>query len=205
MFIFDETAERLGDEGRIDVGRHTYGSPTILWWGEDARLDIGAFSSIADGVTIFLGGNHRPDWVTTFPFSALPGWGDAVSISGHPATRGNVKIGNDVWIGRGATILSGVTIADGAVVGAGAVVTKNVAPYAIVAGTPAKAVRTRFDAATIAALLDLKWWTWTDDRIRAQVHLLMQDDIGAFLEANGGKPRAGASRVKSALRRLKRG
>lgn len=112
------------------IGRGTYGSPRVLNWGEGAKLEIGAYCSIAAGVTIFLGGEHRVDWVTTYPFNVL--WDCASHITGHPATKGDVTIGHDVWLGRNATILSGVAIEDGAVVGCNALVTKPVPAYGIV-------------------------------------------------------------------------
>lgn len=106
-------ARRLSDYDSFPVGRHTYGNPEIIEWGEGATLSIGAFCSIAEGVAIFLGGNHRLDWVTTYPFNYL--WECGAGFQGHPATKGDVVIGNDVWIGRNAAILSGVHIGDGAV------------------------------------------------------------------------------------------
>ena len=96
------------------VGRGTYGEPRVLFWRQDATLRIGAFCSISDEVTIFLGGDHRTDWITTYPFSDFRD--SAKGITGHPRTKGDVIVGNDVWIGYGATILSGVRINNGAAV-----------------------------------------------------------------------------------------
>jgi len=163
------------------IGRFTYGEPTVMNWGE-ASLEIGSFCSISTNVTILVGGNHRTDWVTTFPFSAL--WEGYHDITGHPATNGNVIIGNDVWIGTGVTILSGVTIEDGAVIGAGSVVTKNVAPYTIVAGNPARLIRKRFDDDLIDKLLKIKWWEWNVERIRENIHLMLSQDIEEFIRVN---------------------
>src|ERR1700742_3580782 len=97
----------------VTVGRHTYGHKklTVRYWNEDASLTVGSFCSIAEGVKVFLGGNHRVDWVTTYPFSEFAyRWKSSRGIEGHPATNGDVRIGNDVWIGAGATIVSGVTV-----------------------------------------------------------------------------------------------
>ena len=162
------------------IGRDTYGDLTVHSWGESATLKIGAFTSIAHGVQVFLGGEHRTDWVTTFPFSAL--WEGAKNISGHPKTKGDVKIGNDVWIARESVIMSGVTIGDGAVIGARAVVTKNVAPYTIVAGNPATVVKQRFDDKTIKQLLKIKWWEWTDSEITKAFPHLLNNDISNFIQ-----------------------
>jgi len=111
----------------VSVGRFTYGHENIavMQWGEGCPLDIGAFCSIADNVQIFLGGNHRTDWITTFPFGHIfqKDLGGE-NIQGHPATNGGVSIGNDVWIGRGATIMSGISIGNGAVIAANSTVVK---------------------------------------------------------------------------------
>lgn len=186
-------AEKRGFRG-LEVGDHSYGNPSVMWWGEDAKLKIGKFCSIADNVSLFLGGNHRADWVTTYPFSGLaPLWPEAAGIKGHPATNGDVVVGNDVWLASGCTILSGITVGDGAVIGARAVVTKDVPPYAIVAGNPAEIVRFRFDPQTIERLLRIRWWDWPESRIHAAMPMLLSPDIGAFLDvaerAGPAKPR----------------
>ena len=110
----------------FEIGKWTYGLPTVKNWGEGSTLRIGKFCSIAEDVLIFLGGEHRVDWITTYPFSVL--WPGGKGFSGHPRTKGNVSIGNDVWIGHGAVVLSGVTIESGAVIGACSVVSSNVGP-----------------------------------------------------------------------------
>ncbi len=162
----------------VEVGDFTYGNPKIMHWGENARLKIGKFCSIAENVVIFLGGNHRHDWVTTYPFPALSqDWPEAKDIVGHPATKGDVIIGNDVWIGYGAVILSGVKIGDGAVIGAMSVVRRDVEPYAIVAGNPAIEIKKRFDEKTIEKLLKLKWWDWSIEKIKKSVKDLCSNNI----------------------------
>ncbi|WP_338795564.1 CatB-related O-acetyltransferase [Stenotrophomonas maltophilia] len=167
---------------RISVGRYTYGSPQLKVWSEGERIEIGAFCSIADDVVIFGGGEHRLDWVTTYPLRIAlnsPGAGH----DGHPHTKGPTRIGNDVWIGHGAMIVSGVTVGDGACIGAGAVVSRDVLTYAVVAGNPAKVVRTRYDEPTIARLRAIAWWSWPIDRIRAFESLLCSGDVEAFIAA----------------------
>ena len=167
--------QRRAQRNFAGVGRHTYGHDklTVLSWGEGAKVSIGAFCSVATGVTIMLGGNHRVDWATTYPFGHINrdtlGGED---IKGHPATNGDVVIGNDVWLGNGATIMSGVTIGDGAVVAARALVTRDVAPYDIVGGNPAKVIRARFPDDVRAALLALKWWDLPDEIVRDIAPLL---------------------------------
>lgn len=161
-----------------EVGVGTYGEPTILHWGEPATLKVGAYCSIADGVKIYLGGNHRVDWITTYPFSEFRN--SARHISGHPATKGDVIIGHDVWIGDDAKILSGCRIGNGAVVASSAVVTADVAPYSIVAGNPAKAIKMRFTDAEVAILESLQWWFWEDAKLDSAMPYLLQADISAL-------------------------
>jgi len=166
-------------------GEYTYGKPKILDWGEGAHLTVGKFCSIAENVHIFLGGNHRTDWITTYPFSALiDEFPEAKHIKGHPATKGDVTIGNDVWIGYGAVILSGITIGDGAVIGAFSVVTKNVYPYEIVAGNPAKVIKKRFNDEAISYLLEIAWWNWPINKISSEVNFLCNDEVLEFIIRN---------------------
>lgn len=171
---------RASPGGRVRIGRYTYGQPMVRWWGEAANLSIGKFCSIADGVEIFLGGNHRTDWVSTYPFPVFRRW-KARGIAGHPNTRGDVVIGNDVWLGAGCVILSGVTIGNGAVVGCRAVVARDVPDYAIVAGNPAAVMRMRFAPAQVDALVKSAWWDWPPDAIRSALNLLLSGDVDRFL------------------------
>ncbi|WP_314733315.1 CatB-related O-acetyltransferase [Afifella sp. JA880] len=188
FYTRDHLADVIARHG-FEVGEFTYGRPAIRWWGEKASLIIGRYTSIADGVTIFLGGNHRTDWVTTYPFSALAKrWPEARGIVGHPATKGDVVIGNDVWIGGQAVILSGVTIGDGAVIAARAVVTRNVEPYSIVGGNPARPLAERFSREQKQKLLTIRWWDWPEDKLRRFIPALLSPDIDTFIreaEAEG--------------------
>ena len=163
----------------FQIGVGSYGAPLVHDWHEGATLRIGAYTSIADDVHVFLGGNHRTDWVSQYPFPAFVE--EANQIKGFGWTRGDVSIGNDVWLASGCTILSGVTIGDGAVVAARAVVSRDVAPYSIVAGNPARHIRFRFDAETRAALLESAWWLWPENEVRQIVHLLCSSDLSTFL------------------------
>jgi carbonic anhydrase/acetyltransferase-like protein (isoleucine patch superfamily) len=110
-------------------------------------------------------------------------WASARQIEGHPRIRGDVRIGNDVWLGSDAMIMSGVTIGDGAVVGAGAVVTKDVPPYGVVVGNPARVARMRFSDDAVSRLLALRWWDWPDEKIEQFLPLMLSSDVEAFLDA----------------------
>lgn len=123
---------------------------------------------------------HRTDWVTTYPFPAFQK--DAQHITNWDPTHGNVTIGSDVWLCANCVILSGVTIGHGAVVANSAIVTKDVPPYAIVGGNPAKLIRWRFDEPTRAALLASEWWNWPEDEVRNVVDKLCSENIANFLE-----------------------
>lgn len=162
------------------IGRWTYGKPDVFSWKDGTTLEIGAFCSIASGVKILLGGEHRVDWVTTYPFNAL--WEEAKHFTGHPKSKGDVIIGNDVWIGLESVILSGVKIGDGAVIGTRSIVTKNIPPYAIAFGNPAKILRYRFNQQTIDKLLEIAWWNWDDQKITEFLPYLLNPDIQEFIQ-----------------------
>jgi len=168
---------------QYEIGRGTYciGEPQVVVynWGEGAVLHIGAFCSIAVGVKIYLGGEHRIDWVTTYPFSIL--WQAGKHIKGHPKTKGDIYIGNDVWIGVDAIIMSGVNIGDGAVIGARTVVTNDVPPYSVAVGNPARVVKKRFNDETIGRLLKINWWNWNDAQIEKALPMLLSNNIEGFL------------------------
>jgi len=165
------------------VGEHTYGLPRVATYQSESCLVIGRYCSIAHRVTIFLGGNHRLDWATTYPFPRFAErWPEAAGIPDYHTTRGDVIIGNDVWIGYGAMILSGVAVGDGAVIGARAVVSADVPAYGIVAGNPARLLRKRFDEQRIAQLLALRWWDWPEEKVRQHLPLLCSGDVDGLLK-----------------------
>lgn len=144
------------------------------------RLVIGKFCSIACGAKfIFTSANHSLKSLSTYPFPIFfEEWGlDVSDITDAWDNKGDIIVGNDVWIGYEAVILSGVTIGDGAIVGSRAVVTKDIPPYTIVGGVPAKPIRKRFDDVTIARLLELKWWDWSEERIKANIKIIQSGRI----------------------------
>jgi len=161
------------------IGRHCYGVPKIKFPHKNATLKIGSYCSIAKNVQIVMGGIHRTDWISTYPFQAF--FKEAAHIKNAELTNGDVVIGNDVWLCDNVTILSGITIGDGAVIANGAVVTKSVAPYEIVGGNPAKHIRWRFDEETRTALLTTAWWDWPDEEVLSVVDLLCTQNTNAFL------------------------
>lgn len=146
--------------------------------GSYARLTVGAFCSLADP-KIFLGGNHHMEWVSTYPFGGRSESPFKLKYTNKDA--GDVNIGNDVWMAQGVTIMSGVNIGDGAVVAANAHVVKDVEPYSIVGGNPAKLIKYRFAEEQIEKLLEIKWWDWSDERIEKNLSLLCQPDIDKFI------------------------
>ncbi|MEI7891293.1 MAG: CatB-related O-acetyltransferase [bacterium] len=176
LFYTKDRLKHLGD--RAEVGDYSYGKPLVFHWEEKTKLKIGKFCSISDEVKIFLGGNHRSDWVSTYPFAGLSGqWPEAQEISDHNVSKGDVVIGNDVWIGFGANILSGVKIGDGAVIAAFALVTKDVAPYAIVGGNPAREIKKRFNDDQISSLLEVQWWNWPIEKIKKNINNICSNNV----------------------------
>lgn len=151
----------------LTVGEYTYGHTNIHVhrWDSTTNIIIGKFCSIATGCNIYAGGNHRTDFYTTYPFGHINKQIFPHSGTGHPSSKGDIIIGNDVWIGGNVTIMSGVTIGDGAVIANNSHVVKNIEPYTIVGGNPARFIRNRFDPDTTQKLLDLQWWNLPHDKI----------------------------------------
>jgi acetyltransferase-like isoleucine patch superfamily enzyme len=161
--------------GYFYKGPHTYGDIKVLDCGGPYNVYAGKFCSIAEGVEAYLDCDHRPDFISTYPFSQ---WG--LPTPGHPFGKGDITIGNDVWVGRKATLMSGITIGNGAVIGAHSVVTKFVPGYTVVAGSPAKIRKYRFDNNTILWLQELCWWDWPEEIIARAAPILMSSDIEAL-------------------------
>ncbi len=147
------------------------------------KLIIGKFCMIASGVTFIMnGGNHLTDSISSYPFSIFGGdWANAMEGKSFPF-KGDTLVGNDVWIGHNAVIMPGLKIGDGAIIATNSTVTKNVEPYTIVGGNPAKPIRKRFSAEQIEILLQLQWWNWDIEKITQSVKILTGSDVNALRE-----------------------
>lgn len=188
------TLDRLVTNPNIRVGRYSYYSGYYHGHGFDEcarfllpeegvdKLVIGSFCSIGSGAAFIMAGNqgHRRDWISTFPFYWMPEIDAFGGARNGFEPAGDTVIGNDVWIGTEAIVMPGVKIGHGAVIGTRALVTKDVEPYAIVGGNPSKTLRMRFVEADIARLLELRWWDWSDDELKAAMPLLTDGDISAL-------------------------
>ena len=166
---------------------YSYMPPTLLAFGRetgDRGVSVGRYSSISGGTRILLGGHHHPEWVSTYPFRIKFGLSGAYH-DGQPFTKGRVIIGSDVWIGYDVIVLSGVHIGHGAVVATGSVVTKDVPPYTMIGGNPARPIRKRFDDDTITALLRIAWWDWPHEKVLEHAGLLSSPDIQDFIRIHG--------------------
>lgn len=170
---------------KLLIGFGTYGwqSMQIDYYKgcEDIIVSIGKFCSIGPNVRIITSGIHPPEWISTYPLRRFFNHPKAFK-DGMPASKGNITINNDVWIGTEVMILSGVTIGDGAVIMARAVVTRNVPPYSIVGGVPAKVIKYRFSKNEINFLQHIEWWNKDIVWIRKHLHILSSDRILELME-----------------------
>lgn len=186
------------DHPRIEVGEFSYYSnfnkvddyaaaiAPYLFPSSLEKLIIGKFVQIAHGAHfITSSANHDMNGFSTYPFKNFmmtpqTTEKDFQAMFDIPGRRGDTVVGNDVWIGMDATIMPGVTIGDGVIIGACSVVTKDVEPYTAVGGNPARPIRKRFDETTIAKLLEIRWWDWPLDTIKAKLDALMRADLDAL-------------------------
>lgn len=184
--VIDAPNIEVGDYSYYDDPYHAadFQTRNVLYHYEARgdRLVIGSFCALATGTTFIMdGANHRMDGPSTFPFPILGGdWQQHVALLQDLPRRGDTVVGNDVWFGYGSTIMPGVTIGHGAIIAAKSVVTKDVPPYAVVAGNPARVVKMRFDEATVKRLLATAWWDWPIERITANIPALMAGDTDAL-------------------------
>jgi virginiamycin A acetyltransferase len=146
------------------------------------KLIIGKFCMIASDVKFIMNGaNHLTDAFTAYPFAVFGNdWCNAMDGKAYPQ-KGDITIGNDVWIGYNATIMAGVTIGDGAIVATNSTVVKDIEPYSIVGGNPAKEIRKRFSHETISKLLELKWWDWDIEKITRNIQYLTGNNIDKLI------------------------
>ncbi|TKB58605.1 type B chloramphenicol O-acetyltransferase [Ferrimonas aestuarii] len=178
----------------IIVGRHSYYSGYYHQHSFDDcarylsperddvdKLRIGSFCSIGSGAVFMMAGNqgHRHDWAATFPFFYQDNPDFAGAKDGFKRA-GDTVVGNDVWIGAEAMIMPGVRIGDGAIIASRALVTKDVKPYEVVGGNPAKLIRLRFEPKQIEMLMTMKWWQWPDEQLKGAMTLLCSGEIEAL-------------------------
>ena len=165
----------------VPRGKHTYGPQPTIKGHSDILIgsSIGSFCSIADNLQFIARGAHMVNWVTTYPFQAM--WNMEVPLHDLP-DHSPIVIGNDVWIAENVKIKQGVTVGDGAVLATECFVTKDVPPYAMVGGNPARIIKYRFTETQIETLLDLKWWNWEDTKIKEIVPYLLSGDVDTFIK-----------------------
>jgi len=164
------------------IGEASYGMPIVHDNYESTSLKIGAYCSIASNVQIFLGGQHRSNWASNYPFPFFfemdAKYREEYTREG---SRGDVIIGSDVWLCANCIILSGVTIGHGAIVANGAVISRDVPPYAVMAGNPAKQIKWRFDEITRNSLLEAAWWEWPKSEVKQILDKICSADLTDFL------------------------
>ena len=154
----------------VSVGNYTYGPIRVLSTVKKSKLKIGSFCSIAEDVLFILNSDHPTNLISTYPFKAR-----VLNNGSDACSKGDIIIDDDVWLGARSTIMSGVHIGQGAIVAAGALVTKDVPPYAIVGGVPAKVIKYRFDAETIKELLKIDFSVLNKDAVNSHIDDLYKE------------------------------
>ena len=177
--FFRQSEKFLNKYPEYTIGHGSYcDNLSVSDWDEGTTLNIGSYCSISSNVQIFLGGHHRTDWVSTYPFPAFVP--TAKHIKDYGGTNGDVIIGSDVWICANVTILSGVTVGHGAVLAGSSVVTRDVAPYSVVAGNPARHIKYRFSDEIVQKFLEVKWWNWPVEEVIENPDIFCTDSIDDF-------------------------
>jgi acetyltransferase-like isoleucine patch superfamily enzyme len=165
----------------VAIADPSYAPARLLRYSpHDPQASIGRYCSLNDASYLVTGGNHHREHVSTCLFYFTMGAGPET----YSDSNGPIVIGNDVWSGFGSMVMSGVRVGDGAIIAAGAVVTKDVEPYSIVGGVPARHIDYRFDEPTRSALLRIQWWNWTESKIRAHVEQLASPEVAAFVSGH---------------------
>lgn len=175
----------------MSYGLYTYGVIEERFADKsNARLFVGHYTSIGHNVKAYLanGDGHEQSFVTTYPFGLI-----YTEVFGHTKrktrnTTGDIRIGSDVWIGENTTIMHGVNIGDGAIIAAGSHIVRDVEPYSIVGGNPAKHIKFRFTPDQIEALLRIRWWNWNKEKVSESMDLLFSPDIDKFIEKYDVQP-----------------
>ncbi len=173
------------------VGEGTYGIENLNIYLEEYsqyKCIVGKYCSIGPKIWIILHGAHAMNSITTYPLHIIPEISEKmreknIGEESNRVHKGDIIIGNDVWLGMECVILAGVTIGDGAIIGARSMITKDVPPYAIVAGNPARVISYRFTELQITSLLKIKWWDWSRDKIIENwEHLFTMHNIDTFIK-----------------------
>lgn len=170
-------------DGSPTIGKYTYGDFELHWFGQD-KVNVGNFCSIGGNNKLYIGGNHKTHFVTSFPFGQVGLLPNDIGYDGLSTntSKGPIEIGSDVWFGDNCVVMSGVKIGHGAVIANSSVVTKDVLPYQIVGGVPSKHIKMRFEKEYVDMLLRIKWWDWSDDKILENKHYLYNPNIKDFVE-----------------------
>lgn len=163
--------------GLLTMGRYSYNAPVRR--GDMNTITIGSFTCLGALVVCDSGFNHNRKFVSTFPFSVV--FNECRHLEGHPLKPGDIIIGSDCWVGENSLIMGGVTIHSGSIVGARSIVTKNIPPYEVWAGSPAKFIRKRFTDEQIEKLLEITWWNWELSKVIENTHLIMSENIDEFI------------------------
>jgi len=164
----------------IIIGEGSYTGNEIKTRFEDCDIIIGRYCSIALNLTVYTGGNHHADWITTYPFSTR--MKQFKSFGPHQTAGRPVVIGNDVWIGDDVTIMSGVTVGNGACIGTRSIVRSDVEPYSIVRGNPARLIKKRFTDEEILLLQEMKWWNWEFSFIQEAMRFMLSSDVNGLYQ-----------------------